>query len=91
MRVETLAERARGATIHARALRIDNPTALVYAPRSCGGEEAGERATVARAVRDHLADEIASARYRACGARVCRQIEAAAATVAHIPAMGVRQ
>lgn len=62
MRVETMADRVRGLTVHARGMKLDNPIALVYAPRSCGGEEAGERAELARAVRDHLSGEHERAR-----------------------------
>jgi hypothetical protein len=54
VRIETPADRVRGVIVRADGLHLDNPLALVYAASSCGGEPAGERAALARQVRETI-------------------------------------
>lgn len=69
MRIETMADRVRGVIVNARGLELENPAALIYAPSSCGGEPAGDRAELARALRDDRADAGIDRRERAIVAR----------------------
>lgn len=63
MTFETTADRVRGVVIHARALAVENPTALIYAHTSCGGESPGERAELARALRAYHSNGAARGAY----------------------------
>ncbi len=64
-----MADRSRGVRVHAAGLGLENPAALIYAPHSCGGEPAGDRAGLARYLRADLAERSIDRRERAIIAR----------------------